>query len=544
MLAGVKRAPLAIFGLAFAVRAIYLLQARADPLHDFVYALADSLHYHRQALALLDGALVGDAPYFLGPLYGWLLAGVYALAGPSLEAVRWLQALLGAASCVLLLRIGARLFGDRVGVLAGTLLGLYGLHVYYTGVLLPTVLVVFLNLAFLLLLLRALEAPSPGRAAAAGAVLGLAVLAKSNALLLLPAALLLARFGAGSFERGRGAWCAALAGAALLAIAPATLHNALASERFVLVTTSTGRNLWKGNGPHANGSHPLGHREGDRAGLGRRLWGEVEAAEAVDESGSYMARTVSHVLSEPGRTAGLLVRKTALFWNAAELAVRDNFHFARRYSSLLGLPLPAFAWIAPLGIAGMVSAWRRRPRPDALYALLAVQLVSFVAVFVLARYRLVAVACLVLFASHELVRWWDAARSRTPGAALPGLAVAAVAAVLVNLPFAGLTRERGFALQYEKLGDRHALASQAGPALEAYRLALDADWQDLDPALKRGTTRLRMARVQAADGDTAAARASLDALLADLPTGGEPARRLAEDARALRVELGDDPVSR
>jgi len=533
-----RRAPWAVFALAFAVRAFYLIQSRSDPLREFVYALADSLHYHRLALAMLDGAWIGDAPYFLGPLYAWFLALCYAVAGPSLEAVRWLQALLGAGSCVLLLRIGARLLGERTGILAGVILAFYGLHIYYTGVLLPTVLVVFLNLGFLLLLLRALEGASPARAVAAGAVLGLATLAKSNALLLLPVGLALATWGATALPQRRRAWCAAFAAATLLVIAPATIHNWVASERFVLVTTSTGRNLWKGNGPHANGTHPLGHREGDRAGLGKRLWGDVDATEAVEESSSYTTLTVEHLQRHPESVAEILARKGVLFFNAIELAVRDNYYFARRYSSLLRLPLPAFGWIAPIGIAGMFLVWRRRPRPNVLYAFFGVQLVSFVGVFVLARYRLVAAACLILFASDALLRWWEAARARDLRNAVPGLAVAAVAALLVNIPLADLPRDRGFALQYEKLGDLYAISQRSEPAIASYRQALGADWQGLDPVLKRGETMLRIARVQAAAGDVAEARETLDALLAELPAGDDRMIRLADDARALRSELG------
>jgi tetratricopeptide (TPR) repeat protein len=173
-----------------------------------------------------------------------------------------------------------------------------------------------------------------------------------------------------------------------------------------------------------------------------------------------------------------------------------------------------------------------------LYALFGVQLVSFVGVFVLARYRLVAVTCLILFASWELLRWLDAARRRAPSALATGVAVALVAALFVKLPRADLSRDRGFALQHEKLGDWYAISKQPDRALVAYREALAADWQGLDPALKRGETLLRMARVQMSSGDAASARATLDGLLAELPSGGEPARRLAEDARALRSELG------
>ena len=50
------------------------------------------------------------------------LAGIYALCGHSLAAVRVIQAVMGALTCVLLVRLGRQMFSARVGWLAGTLL--------------------------------------------------------------------------------------------------------------------------------------------------------------------------------------------------------------------------------------------------------------------------------------------------------------------------------------------------------------------------------------------------------------------------------------
>lgn len=529
------------FAVALAVRLVYLVQAPAHPLHGFAFALSDSLHYHRSAVAIAGGELVGDVPFFLGPLYAYLLGLLYACFGPSLGVVHGAQALLGAATCALLADVGRRLFDARVAWISGLALAVYAPHVYYTGHLLPTVLVVFLNVLLLWLLVCDSARPRASRAAAAGAVLGLAVLAKSNALLLLGVVpLLFAWLGRGLPAPRRIAWCASFVLAALVAIAPATLHNLVASDRFVPVTTSTGRNLWKGNGPLANGTHPLGDWDGGGAGLGPRLRGGVDPVEAVEESGGYTARTWEHVRSHPGATLRLAALKLVLFVNAVELGVRDQYYFAKQRVALLRAPLLGFGLVAPLGLAGMLACWRRRRELWPVYALAACQLVSFVGVFVLARYRLVAAACLVLFAAERAVAWWDAARAGRLVRAAPSLVVAALVAVCVNFPLASYPEERGFALQWEKIGDRHRLEGRAGAALVAFENALASDahgWQGLDPVLKRGETQLRMARARWDLGDFGGALRTLDELLAELVVSDPRSERLHRDARDFRAEL-------
>ena len=92
------------------------------------------------------GNLVLNHAYFLSPLYIYLLAATYALFGTGPATAFTLQAVLSAASCVLALWIGRRLFGEIAGLIAGLLLALYGFVIYQSMVLLPGTLVLFLNL--------------------------------------------------------------------------------------------------------------------------------------------------------------------------------------------------------------------------------------------------------------------------------------------------------------------------------------------------------------------------------------------------------------
>jgi hypothetical protein len=237
----------------------------------------------------------------------------------------------------------------------------------------------------------------------------------------------------------------------------------------------------KGNGPAANGSHIFLPQARTGTGLDYHLSPGADPARAVAD-GRRMARAARrYMLEHPLRTVRLWAKKFALFFNARELFIRDNYDFARRYSRLLGLPLPGFAALAPLGLAGLAIAWRRGRRTTPLYVLLATQVASFVPLFVLARYRLVAVCCLLLFAGHlviEAVRGLREARWRS--LALPA-AVAVAAALFAQLPFSEFPRQRGFANQWERLGDHFWEVGDRARAVGHYREALRSDWLQQDP---------------------------------------------------------------
>lgn len=119
--------------------------------------------------------------FYWGQPYGgtqevFLVAPLFALFGTSLAALRVVPIALVLVACVLVWRVGRRLGGERIGLTAAAVLwlwppytiahtmreyGFYGSNLVYAALL-------------LLLALRIVERPSPGRVAAFGLVLGLA----------------------------------------------------------------------------------------------------------------------------------------------------------------------------------------------------------------------------------------------------------------------------------------------------------------------------------------------------------------------------------
>ncbi len=460
---------LVLFALALGLRALHVFELQGGAWADERAFVSDSAYYDQSAREIAGGELVGDSPGFLSPLYCLFLGGVYALAGPSLLAAKLAQAFLGALSVALVHRAGRLVFGEPAGALAALLLALNGVLVYYTGLLLPDGLVLFWHALFLWLCVR--RPPFGWNALAAGSALGLATATKANALLLLLATLVwvLAAFRDHALSARVRAALLLLAGAAL-AVFPITLQNYLATDRLVLVTTTGGRNLLKGNGPEATGTHT--QLSFETVNIGHYLDREVDVDQVLREDRELGALALETMAEDPLRAARLFGVKLLLFFNAMELGIRDDYAYARTQSALLALPLVPFALVAPLGLAGLCLFAFADRRATLVTVVLATQVASFVLVFVLARYRLPAIAALALFAGAALsLAASDLRARRFLRPALTAL-IAAASLFLVHLDVPGFERPASTAKQHAFVGDFHFRRGDDALALVEYEAAL------------------------------------------------------------------------
>ncbi len=144
------------------------------------------------------------------PLYPLFLRGLFTVG----LAPRYVQVLLGAASCVLLALIGRALWGPGTGLIAALCAALYGPAIYFTGSLLPPVLAVFLVLSLLAALLWADEQNDGKAFLGVGVLLGLCLLAAPQVALFAPAVLWWLWIG----ERQRACWACALGTAGALVL--------------------------------------------------------------------------------------------------------------------------------------------------------------------------------------------------------------------------------------------------------------------------------------------------------------------------------------
>ena len=180
---------------------------------------------------------------FYPPVYPYFLAVLYGLTG-TFETARWTQAALGALLVPAVGLAGARAFSPRAGLWAAAVAALYPELVWFSVHFWSETVFMVLLWWGIERLLAADAADGPGRAVAAGALWGLAMLTRETVLYFVPLAALWLATRPGSGARVRAA---AFLAASLLVVAPWTYRNWLEFHAFVPVSTAGGQNLFQGN---------------------------------------------------------------------------------------------------------------------------------------------------------------------------------------------------------------------------------------------------------------------------------------------------------
>ncbi len=492
--AGDHRRLAALVGGAFLVRIVYMLESRSgNPFFDA--PVVDAQSYMDLARVIVAGDwLAGDAPFWQPPGFPYLLAALLSLFGDSVfTAVRVTHALLGAGSTWLVFRLGQRACGTSTATLAACFTALNGPLLYFEGELLSVALEVFLNLAFLLALVRAVESDRLPAWAMAGLIAGAAAITRPNILLFVVIAAMVHLFRATLDNRWRVGGRLAIAAAGLLVIiAPVTIRNAVVGGEFVLVSANGGVNFHLGNHARQDSMvaiHPGIHWE--------RLVAEPLAAgyiTAGERSHYFYGRGLESILADPLRWFGLLGHKTWQLLQGPEIKRNQDVYYAREHSLLLAILL----WdrwlsfphglLAPLALLGLILTWRQHhPALHVMRLFLAGYAGSVLLFFVSSRYRVPLVPVASIFAAAGLQDLLARIRARRwqRWAVPAGGLLAAV--LLVNIPRAPAL-EQDAQLQHD-LGEvllrKHEYAASAAHSRQA--LVVESNypsaWHNLAVAL-------------------------------------------------------------
>ena len=187
------------------------------------------------------GFIPGHPSAYTQPLYGWFLIPLYWIFGRHWEVVGLAQIAVACATTLVVWQIGRSWLGSRTGLVAGVLVALHPYLVWHDVHMNREILDHFLAAAIVLLTLKAAEHFTPGRGAALGVVLGLAILGNVR-LEALPLVVL-----AYIFVRGRRS---ALAAGAVLAAAAVVVMPWVVRNRADIgcwAVTTDARALWKAN---------------------------------------------------------------------------------------------------------------------------------------------------------------------------------------------------------------------------------------------------------------------------------------------------------
>ena len=441
----------AILLIALALRLIFQWEVRDHPLSRQLFL--DPAFYDGWARSIAAGDWLSRSQgiFYGNPLYPYFLALIYTLFGRSLFIVKVIQSLLGTVTCLMLILIGRRIFDRTTGLLAGLLAALYAPFIFYEGTITIATVGLFLSVLSALWLVSA-SPPGYRSALAGGLSWGLRALARFDATVLAGPGWLLGHPGRSS-RRRRIALVLVFAAGVAAVILPVTARNLIVGGRPVAITAHGGETFYGGNNPRATGiySPAPGVRPGTeyehedfRRLASRRLGRELTMAES---SSYWFARALDYIRRHPGQWLRLELSKLRLFCQPREIPDNRNFHYFRRHSRILSLPLATFVLLGPLAALGLTVALRTWRRSLLLYLQVILSTLSVLLFFVSSRYRLPTVPFLILFAAFGLSWSWRTIRARRW-----------VRLVLVWIPVTGLLILAG--RQAAGLGEGHFLSRQ------------------------------------------------------------------------------------
>jgi hypothetical protein len=342
---------IAVAGVA--LRALYLFTIARNTV-----GIGDWWFYHWQAgliahgrgfldpFQLLQGHSVPSAGH--PPLYPLLLAGLSEIGLGSTLAHRSLGLVLGAVTIVLVALIARRVAGERAGIAAAALAAIYPIFIAVDGDLMSETLYGPLIAGSLLAALHMVDRPSVRTGAVLGALLALAALTRTEALLFLPLlALPLAWRGGGA---GRAARVGATLAACALVLAPWVIRNASTFERFVPISTNDATVA-------AGANCPLTYRGVDMGGwnikcISARISTEdsVQAAKWRSEGTRY----ATHHLGRLPLVAAVRFLRVWDFWQP-----RRQVQFAEgRHRRVEQAGIAMYFLLLPLALAGLLMLRR------------------------------------------------------------------------------------------------------------------------------------------------------------------------------------------
>jgi len=398
---------------------------RAHPEQIAQYEAAGVPHGDTDALyrALWDRWTHGKE-YYQEPLYVYLMALTYWLAGPSVRAVFAWQMMLGVATNLLVYLLARRYFGELAAAISGVLILFYSPLFIYELTLLRTTLTAFLAATAVAALEWALSGGSWRRWAITGAAVGIAMACQSTFSVFIAGSLglLWLRFRASPRAVLRPA--AALVCGAALAVSPIVARN-------IAVGASplgwTGAGVWtfvRFNTPSADPR------------MGAVLPSFPDHVRVLGASDAKAIPAVLATLREhtPASLARLILLKFQKTWNWYEEGDNVSFYFSRLYSQVLRYAPVTNTLVSPLLLVGLALSIKQWKRLAPLYLLAANGILVLLVTFPTGRYRAAYFAVLIPLGAAVVVQALEWISSRQFRKALVLVSALLVAFLWTSLP--------------------------------------------------------------------------------------------------------------
>jgi 4-amino-4-deoxy-L-arabinose transferase-like glycosyltransferase len=364
--------------------------------HEWAQTIANGIGWVRvphPELGLLHVKPVPSAEH--PPLFSLVLAGFWKLGVHSVTAQKLVVCFIGASTVGFVGLAGREAGGERVGLIAAALAAVYPFLWVADGTLLAESLYAALMAASLWLALRFVRTRALRDAGWLGLAVGLAALARGEAVLLVPLLLVPLAWQARSAKA-----IVVMVSAFALVVAPWTIRNTVHFADPVLISTNSDSVFAGAN------CNPVYH--GDLIGLWSfSCYGHVRPGDESQQAREYRKQGFDYARDHEGRVPLVATIRFLRVWDFYRPLQQVQYEFLEgrsRWASRAGLVL--YYPTLLLAMVGLVLLRRRRARiwPFVAY-LVAISIVGLT-IYGITRFRIGAEPVLIVLASVTLGHWF------------------------------------------------------------------------------------------------------------------------------------------
>ena len=332
------------------------------------------------------------------PMLSFFLVPIFFLFGENYLIVKFLLAILGSFTAVLLYGLGKEIFGsEKVALTAALAAACLPELIYWSGYITPETLSVFMLILPIFFLTRSLKNPSRSNIFFAGFFLGLAALTRAQTIIIAPFLLLsfvlVQRYRLKAFRNACFIFLFFT-----LTFSPWVIRNFAIHHRLVIIPTTAGQALYVAN------NSGVVEKIGEQAGVFHKQdFSFFKGMSEIDIYNWYRREVFQFIFSHPKDYIKLVVDRFFRFWRFYPhigLGIEGSLYsMAHFWVSILtsGVAIGLFV----VGGALSLKNWRRS------FLLLAL-IISFSILTILGRvairYRLPIMPYVVLFASYAFYR--------------------------------------------------------------------------------------------------------------------------------------------
>lgn len=313
-------------------------------LKNLIYA-PDGTAYDEIAMNFLKGkGFVIDSIYARRtPLYPAFLAAIYFFTNHSIVAVRFVQGIIGALSCVVIYLIGTQIFNKSVGLIAGIMSAVYYSLLQVSAYVVSETLYIFLFLIALLFIVIYYKYKKLPYILMGGIFIGLTTLCRELGIFLIPLIAIWLFWAINGSLKLRFKATLVFVPLCLMAIMPWSIRNYRIYHKFIPLTVSSGHSLYVGNNEQTialNGGH-------DTLSI---IAEDISVLFTPQTDDILRKRAINFMISNPKKTIELAINKFINMWQPY---YSDSSKISKIVMIFSYLP------IILLGLVGLVMSIRR-----------------------------------------------------------------------------------------------------------------------------------------------------------------------------------------